>query len=144
MNKSPILIVDDNQDDVFFLTRSLQAASIENKIVVAHSASEAFDCLTSQAGQACPSLMILDFKLFSAGGLEVLRWVRKSCPFPSLPVIMYSGSMNRKDIEQSYASGATAFVAKESFEHTRDLAVAIREFWLRFVQLPYGESSEHP
>ena len=140
MNKSPILIADDNQDDVFFLTRSLQAASIENEIVVAHSVREAFACLRSQAGQAYPCLLLLDFKLFSAGGLEVLRWVRRSCPFPSLPVIMYSGSMNRKDIEQSYALGATAFVAKESFEDTKRLAIAIREFWLRFVQLPYGES----
>ncbi len=78
MTSRPILLVEDNPDDVALTLRALKKNNILNPINVASDGAEAltflFDRDDTQARK--PGLVLLDLKLPKVDGLEVLRRIR--------------------------------------------------------------------
>src|SRR4051794_4563046 len=78
----PILLVEDNPDDVALTIRAFRKNHILNEVVVARDGAEALDYLFGTGVHAgreprpLPAVMLLDLKLPRIGGLEVLRRVR--------------------------------------------------------------------
>ena len=138
-----ILQVEDDENDVFLLRHAFKAAGIENTLRVARDGQEAIDYLGGQGEFAdrerfpLPCLILLDLKLPRRTGLEVLEWLRRQSHLASLPVIIFSSSNHRSDIDQAYQLGTNAFITKPSGQDERiEFARAIRNFWLRFNQTP--------
>ena len=57
-------------------------------------------------------LVITDRSMPNAGGLELIRRIRASPDYASLPVIMLSGSMDGDKGHDAKAEGANAFLTK--------------------------------
>lgn len=138
-----ILLVEDDENDVFFLKRAFKEAEILNPLRVARDGQEAIDYLAGigefadRTRYPLPCLMILDLKMPNKTGLEVLHWLREQPILRSIPVILFSSSAHRYDIERAYRLGANAFVVKPSSSEDRtDLARLIKGFWLRFNEPP--------
>jgi len=146
----PILQVDDDPNDVFFMQRAMKKVGIANPIQVASDGQEGIDYLRG-AGKFAdrrkypfPCLVLLDLKLPYVMGLDVLRWIRGQ-PLISLPVIVLSASGQDDDIATAYRLGANAFLTKPSqSSKLEDMMRAIKDFWLLHNTLPRESSMESP
>jgi two-component system, response regulator len=113
MTQAPILLVEDNPDDVLLTMRAFGKNHIRNDVVVATDGEEAINLLLPAAGDGIrPALVLLDIKLPKIDGLEVLRKVRADSRTHSLPVVVLTTSNEERDIVDSYRLGANSFVRK--------------------------------
>jgi len=141
-----ILLVEDNEDDVFLMKHALTSSGVANPVFVVETGQQAIDYLQG-AGKFAdrgkfpfPSLVLLDVKLPYVMGLDVLRWIRQQ-RYAALTVIMLSASAQESDIAAAYRLGANAFLCKPSEAKMFDEMVkALKDFWLTHKTLPEGSS----
>lgn len=144
----PILQVEDDVNDVFFLQHAMTKAEVPNPIQVVNDGQQAIDYLKgagkfADRGQfPLPCLVLLDLKLPYVMGLDVLKWIREQSG-PTLVVIMLTASAEGADIASAYRLGANAFLTKPS-EATKlvEMAKVIKDFWLTYNTFP-PESHEN-
>ncbi|HYG36168.1 MAG TPA: response regulator [Clostridia bacterium] len=144
MNRLPVLYVEDDENDIFFLRHAFEAAGITNPLLIARHGQEAMEYfsnignLPEQGGpQSLPCLILLDLKMPRISGLELLHWLRHESGLPQLPVVVLSSSAHLEDVDRAYELGANAFVVKPTSVDDRVyLAKSIKDFWLHFVETP--------
>jgi CheY-like chemotaxis protein len=108
--RSQILVVEDNADDSFLLTRQLARAHFEDCVTVIGNGQDAIDFL---AHTAVPPLAIfLDLRLPGLSGIEVLEKIRADAKVREVPVIIMTGSVDPKDVEECSRLGVTAYLPK--------------------------------
>lgn len=116
--EAPILLVDDNPDDVELTIRALRHHDIANEVIVARDGAEALDLLFGRPDTTPPHLPIrpiltlLDLNLPRIDGLGVLRRLRADARTRLLPVVVLTTSRRDEDIVGSYTEGANSFVRK--------------------------------
>jgi CheY-like chemotaxis protein len=135
-----ILLVDDNPADSDLVCEVLAQGKHSAHVSTAVDGEEAMAFLQHQgrfSGAAVPNLVMLDLNLPRKDGRAVLAEVRASAALRQLPVVVFSTSQARHDIQRSYELGANCYVTKPG--NLQDFVAAIRsieEFWLGFVRLP--------
>lgn len=133
MNNDPILLVEDNPDDVTFTLRAFKKNRIGNEVIVASDGEQALDILLpSESGPGLrPALILLDVKLPKIDGLEVLRRIRADPSTQGLPVVVLTTSSEERDIVESYRLGANSYVRKPViFSEFLDAAKVLGVYWL--------------
>jgi CheY-like chemotaxis protein len=133
MTNLPILLVEDNLDDVSLTLRALKKNHILNHVSVAHDGAEALEYLFNEdsAARAPYGLVLLDLKLPKIDGLEVLRKMRADERTQHTPVVILTSSKLEDDIEAGYSAGANAFVRKPvNFTEFAEAINAVGMFWL--------------
>ncbi len=134
-----ILLAEDDETDVALMQRAFRDVGVSNPLVVARHGREAIDFLERRCrnGQErLPAMVILDLKMPLRSGIEVLQWMRNQPALRCLPVLMFSSSAHRDDIEHAYAIGANAFMIKPpSMARRREVAQFLHS-WLRLVHPP--------
>lgn len=131
MSVAPILLVEDDENDVFFFERALQRAGCAHPVHVARDGEEAIAYL-SQAGESAdgagrfplPCLTLLDLDLPRKSGFEVLQWIREHGPHPAVPVVVLTGSTSKRDMREAYRLGAKSCLLKPS--HPDELIRVVR------------------
>lgn len=125
--RRPLLIVEDNAQDEFFILRALDRMDQEIPRVVARDGEEALRRLVAPL----PCAVFLDIMLPRVNGWAVLRQIRASSLTRHLPVIMFSSSAEPKDLEASYEFGANAYVQKGSDIEAFSLKIhRLAAFWV--------------
>lgn len=118
MNNRPILLVEDNRDDVELTVMALKESNITNPVVVARNGVEALDYLFGTGTHAGrnpadqPVVVLLDIKLPLLNGIDVLRRMRGDERTKRTPVVMLTSSDERSDIAATYDLGANSYVRK--------------------------------
>ena len=114
MTDRPILLVEDNPDDLALTLRALKKNNILNEITVARNSVEALHAVLGDNGAvpALPALILLDLKLPRVDGLEVLHRIREDERAKVIPVVILTSSKLDEDILASYRGGANAYVRK--------------------------------
>jgi two-component system response regulator len=133
MNNQPILLVEDNPDDVMFTLRAFRKNNIGNEIVVATDGEKAIDILFPENDTVPfrPAIVLLDVKLPKVNGMDVLRRIRADPRTQSLPVIVPTTSSEETDIVNSYRLGANSFVRKPvDFDDFVHAASVLGVYWL--------------
>ena len=132
-----ILLVEDNDDDVFFAMRAFNTAGTVAPILRAEDGRSAIEYLSGKGPYSerakfpLPHVVLLDIKLPFLTGFEVLQWIREESSNPGVPVVMFTSSNQECDIEKAYALGANAYLVKPSqADNFSDLAALIKNFWL--------------
>jgi DNA-binding response OmpR family regulator len=138
----PILLVDDTEDDVFFMVDALKKAGIKHPIQVASDGQKAIAYLkgdgefSDRHQYPLPCLVLLDLKLPFIMGLDVLKWIRSQAEDQCIVLIM-SASNDAADIHSAYRLGANAYLVKPSdTSKLCEMAKAIKDFWLTHTTLP--------
>jgi CheY-like chemotaxis protein len=114
----PILIVDDNPDDIFFLTRLLTKANISNQVLTASSAEVAISLLEEAMVQnrasaaRLPGLVLLDMKMPGMNGVDVLHWASQSWISDRVAFVMHTSTARAEDVQTCHEAGAHAFLVK--------------------------------
>jgi CheY-like chemotaxis protein len=113
-----ILLVEDNEDDVFLMKRALRSARILNPIQVMEDGQKAIDYLSGAGPFAdrvqypYPQIIFLDLKLPHKSGFDVLAWRQKNRDLPQSIVIVLSSSNSPQDMERVTALGAAFYSIK--------------------------------
>lgn len=112
----PILVIDDSEDDLFFLKRLLVKSGTQFPILTFTSATDAVRYLT-QAVEAMhvghvPCFIFTDLKMPTMTGLEFLAWMRAQKRINRLPVVMLTTSDDPKDIARSAELGVDGYYVK--------------------------------
>lgn len=135
MNLRPILLVEDNTDDAFFMQRAFEAAGVENTVTIATDGEEAIGYFSTPGVADVmnrPCLMLLDLKLPYRSGFDVLEFIRGHRDFRTLTIVVLTSSSETSDINRAMELGANAYVVKPSaYTELTKVALAIRDFWLR-------------
>jgi CheY-like chemotaxis protein len=146
MTLAPILLVEDNEDDVFFMKRALQGAQIENPLQVAEDGQEAIDYLEGTGKYEdreqfpLPLMVLLDLKMPRRNGLEVLEWIRSQPQFKTMVVVVLTTSREGSDLERAYQLGANSFLLKPSNVKTlSQMMAALKIYWLTYNQFFVAE-----
>lgn len=136
-----MLLVEDNEDDVFLLRFALKKLALPYGLLVARDGREAIARLQESAagGPGAPriGLVLLDLKLPHVDGLELLAWMR-SVPdrrFP--PVVVLTTVEKKSDLEAAARLGAVAFLQKPSKpDQLVELLRTLDAYWLSKCRPP--------
>jgi CheY-like chemotaxis protein len=127
-----ILHVEDNPDDALLTAMAFRKAAVPAKLEVATDGQKAIAALSSGASTVPPACVLLDIKLPSLSGLDVLAWIRQQPNLKRLPVIMLTSSLLASDVNQAYDLGANSYLVKPpNLEALIELAKTIDLYWLR-------------
>ena len=131
-----VLLVEDDENDVFFMQQAVQRAGVLNPIRVASDGQQAIDYFQGVGKFAnreefpLPCLVLLDLKLPRVMGLDVLKWIRQQ-PEVAAIVVILSSSSEEADIATAYRLGANGYLVKPPDMNKLDeMAKSIKDFWL--------------
>jgi len=130
---APIVLVEDDANDAFFVRQALHAAQIANPLIEFTSAEQARRDVTMFDPSRLPVLFILDVHLSgNESGIDLLRWLREQAPpLGSTPAMMLTGSERPEDTAESGRLGTTAFLHKPVTEDA--LTEAVRSLGFQVV-----------
>jgi two-component system response regulator len=136
MSLRPILLVEDNRDDVELTVMALTEAKIANPVVVSRNGVEALDYLLGTGAHAGrdvrqqPVVVLLDIKLPLLTGIDVLKRMRGEALTRQIPVVMLTSSNEQADIAATYSLGANSYVRKPvDFESFVSAARQLGLYW---------------
>jgi two-component system response regulator len=112
MTPPPILMVEDDADDLELTQLALREARVANPLVVARDGVEALDLLFRDGGPIRPVVVLLDLKLPRVDGLQVLERIRGDARTRDLPVVILTSSDEEEDRHRSYALHVNSYVRK--------------------------------
>ncbi|KQP12061.1 response regulator [Pseudorhodoferax sp. Leaf265] len=113
----PILVVEDDPNDLEFILLALDHAEFLGEVVVARDGVAALDYLCRKGlherrDEGNPSVVLLDVRLPKVDGYEVLRVMRSEATLKAVPVVMMTSLAEPQDMDRGYESGANAYVVK--------------------------------
>ena len=117
-NLPTILLVDDNQDDVLLIARAFERSGLKHTIQSVSSGTEGIGYLNGDPPfddrntYPLPQLVLLDIKMPSVDGFDVLRWIRHQPQFARLTVVVLTSSDEMRDVNMAYQLGANSFLVK--------------------------------
>jgi CheY-like chemotaxis protein len=59
-----------------------------------------------------PDILFLDINMPVKNGIECLQLIRKESKYDKIPILIYSTSVNKVDIDKAYQNGANYFIVK--------------------------------
>jgi len=136
LKTQPILLVEDNQDDVELTIRALRRNEIPNEVLVAGDGQIALEMLGVQTGDTpsldnMPVLVLMDIQLPRLDGLTALKRIRENEATRYLPVVILTSSLEERDRAEAYSWGANSYVQKPI--HSSEFVEAVGRlglFWL--------------
>ena len=134
-NDAPILLAEDDENDIYLLQLAFKKAAISRPIVIARDGQEAIDYLAGQAASsgpnAAPALLLLDLKMPRVDGFEVLAWLAEHPNLQSLPIVVLSSSAFESDIKKAQQLGAHDYRIKPpQFESLLQIVQELKSRWL--------------
>jgi CheY-like chemotaxis protein len=152
MEEKNILIAEDDPDHVSLIIDDLEMEGIDiNKLVLKRDGQKAIDYIQktklpetyahlsyrrglvqeseddSEGIYSQIALIILDINLPVVDGMDVLKFIKRSPKYCSIPVIIVSTSHDAETISEAYKNGANGFITKsyiydeESLERIKSL-----------------------
>jgi chemotaxis family two-component system response regulator Rcp1 len=112
-----ILVIEDNNSDVFLLDRALKKQDFRFELVHLPSGVEAMAFIRRQgacAEAAIPNLILVDLNLSKYTGEDILREIRGARHLGGVPVCVWSSSRSRRDEAVLKDLGISRFITKPS------------------------------
>lgn len=134
----PILLVEDNPQDVDLTLRAFKRRNLVNPILVARDGEEALAWLPRwDAGEASPAVILLDLKMPRLGGLEVLERLKSHPTWRTIPVVVLTSSAEERDLLAAYRLGANSYIVKPvDFDRFVEVTGRIETYWCATNALP--------
>ena len=129
---SPILLVEDNEDDIVLTRRALTRNNISNPLIVARDGAEALELLHGENGSSIkPAVILLDLHLPKVDGFSVLKQLRADERTKLTPVVVLTSSKEEQDVIAGYELHANSYIRKPvDFERFTEAVRQIGVYWL--------------
>jgi CheY-like chemotaxis protein len=136
-----ILVAEDNDDHLFFITRALRGMeNVTFEVDSVQDGAEALDYLYRRGDyedRQRPHMVLLDLKMPRVQGLEVLEVVKSDPVLRSIPITVLTSSDRQQDVDASYQAGGNTYVIKRpTFSDLRDELRAVSDYWANVAVLP--------
>lgn len=139
-----ILLVEDNDDDVFLTREAFDAAGL--KVSLSH-VDNGLKCLQYLRGEGhyadrkMPDLILLDMHMPIMDGHEVLSEIVKDENLRHLPVVVLTTSHEAEDIRRMYGLRCNSYITKPvNFESFVKAIGQLAGYWLTVVVIPENGS----
>ena len=106
-----VLLVDDDEDDFVFFTEAVKNLPYRVKLSFAENGEVLLKLLDKHK---LPDIIFLDLNMPGKNGKECLNTIRANHIFDNLPIIIYSTSNEKTDIDSCYDGKANFYVVKPS------------------------------
>jgi CheY-like chemotaxis protein len=143
VTSQPVLVVEDDENDVIFVQRAFKHAGILNPLHIVRNGDDAVAYLEGTGPYAdrdahpLPVFVLLDLKMPRRTGLEVLAWVKERERLKRIPIVVLTSSKNEADINRAYELGANSYLVKPvSFEGLIELTKSLHLYWLVLNERP--------
>jgi len=117
----PILLVDDEPDDLYILRRLIVKAGVKNKVVAMEDPLAAIEYLDLEARSGrplfVPCVILTDLNMPGKNGCEFTRWIRAHPELKDIRVIMVTDSEDPADEQRAAEAGVSRFVRKFPTSH---------------------------
>ena len=130
-----ILVAEDNEDHLFFITRALRGMeNVTFEVEAVQDGAEALDFVYQRGrfkDRKRPHMILLDLKMPRVQGLEVLEVLK------SIPIAVLSSSDRKQDVDASYQAGGNSYVIKQpTFQGLRAELEYVSHYWANVSVLP--------
>jgi CheY-like chemotaxis protein len=115
LDSGPLVMVDDNEGDLFYVQRCCSASNVKNPWLGFIRGSDFLEHLARvKDGEApMPALVLLDLNMPRMTGLQVMQAIRADLFFDKLPVVcILTSSNDPRDRERATELGAAGFRTK--------------------------------
>jgi CheY-like chemotaxis protein len=119
-----ILMADDDKDDFHILQEAAEKAGGQFKISYAANWMDLWRSIL----KALPDLIFLDLNMPVKDGFECLQLLRDETRYDTVPIIIYSTSLNKNDIDKAYRLRANYFVVKPN--SIGEISMVLRKLYL--------------
>jgi len=124
-----VLFVEDSDADADLIGLALERAGRERGAVRARDPEEAMVLLDGL--DEAPALVLVDIGLPGAGGIELLRDIRRRWGRAALPALVLSSSAEPRDVRAAYDAGASGYLVKPlRFGDLASSIDAAARFWI--------------
>jgi len=117
-----IWITDDDPDDLLFFQDALKEIYPSADLTTLSSGDELINKLSTLPA---PDLLFLDINMPLKTGHDCIKEIRSKNNFRSLPIVIYSSSLNPLDVTYSYGFGANLYLRKPT--NYRDIVLLLRK-----------------
>ena len=135
-----LLIVDDDVKQAKLFEHLLAELGRHHKCFHAETVSKALDFLRRQRpheNAPRPDLILLDVNMPGKDGCDTLRLIKADPNLRCIPGIMFSASVDYRDVTRCYEQHANAYIRKPLDLDTSLMVVQkIEKFWFHTARLP--------
>lgn len=141
-NLRPILLAEDNPNDVELTLTALHSLNLANEIIVVNDGADVMDFLHRRRAFSArppvqPVVIMLDLKMPRVDGLEALRQIRADPELRVLPIVILTSSREENDLVKGYQLGANAYVVKPvDFDQFISAVSQLGVFWALINEPP--------
>jgi two-component system, response regulator len=134
----PIVLVEDNEDDIVLTRRALSRNKIGNPLVIARDGAEALELLLGANGDSInPAIILLDLQLPKVDGLSVLKRLRADPRTSLTPIVVLTSSKAEQDVIAGYNLRANSYIRKPvDFDQFTEAVRQIGMYWLLLNEPP--------
>jgi len=136
-----ILLVEDEPSEAELILAGLKRRHIRGEVVHLTDGDGFLDAIflsslySSWREIKIPKLILLDLKLKTVSGLDVLRMLKSDGRAQTIPVVVFTGSQQEIELVESYRLGVNSFVIKPTdAEQFMQIVGDIGHYWLNINQ----------
>ncbi|MDQ3047360.1 MAG: response regulator [Bacteroidota bacterium] len=107
-----VLLADDDEEDRELFIEALAEVAPQVKVTYVENGELLMEILKTE--ENLPNIIFLDLNMPHKNGTECLHEIRSQENLKNIPVIIYSTSSSRIDIEKTFKNGATLYITKPS------------------------------
>jgi two-component system response regulator len=137
-----ILLVEDNPNDAEMALAALRERNIFKEVVHVMDGPEALLYISSTglfgAGRMqLPKVVLLDLKLKTVNGLDVLRQLKIEERTRTIPVVVFTSSQREIEMIESYHLGVNSYVIKPTdYADYKHVVGDMGHYWLNINRSP--------
>ena len=132
----PILIAEDDENDVIILERALRQVGFQNPFYVCRDGAEVVSYIrglgdfSDRAKFPFPRILITDLKMPKMDGLQLLKWLHDHPECNVIPRIVLTASRQVSDIQEAYKLGANSYLVKPGgYQQLTQMLKLVFNYW---------------
>ena len=133
----PIVVVEDDEDDVLFLSDTLKQLEVTNRLIWFPNSSNALDYLSTTTDK--PFFILCDVNLPLRNGIEFKREIDNDPVLRkrSIPFIFYSTSIEQRFVDMAYSEMTVQGFFQKGYDF-KEISTAIKTI------IDYWNLCQHP
>jgi CheY-like chemotaxis protein len=141
-----VLLVDDNDDDVFMVREAFSDICLLNIIHHVEDGVKALEYLRKEGEfqkMKAPDIILLDINMPRKNGFEVLEEIKNDPSLRHIPTVILTTSKRDEDIVRAYGSGASSYIRKPvDFEKFIEVMKHFEIYWTFVSKIPITTAKE--
>ncbi len=133
-----ILLADDDLDDQELFGEIILETNPQSKLNCFDNGEKLMNFLKNQRS-FIPHLIFLDINMPLKNGKECLIEIREKVHLRQTPVIIFTTSLDERDVKETYKNGANLFISKPE-RYSTQLEIFRKVFFLYFNNLLFNRS----